>query len=126
VENTLLTRLGVQASGITPGATPEEVLALLEDGEIDLWATGDLAGRHQMTTTAVDPNLYEIVYTLGENDFSFIFSRDVPEPLVTAFQYALDVVINQEDAGGISEYERIINRYSGIGSTNDAPDTRGG
>ena len=116
VENTLLTRLGVNASHIITEATPGEVLALLEDGQIDLWATGDLAGRHQMTMTAADPTAYEIVYTLGENDFSFIFSRDVPEPLVTAFQYALDAVINQEDAAGISEYERIINRYSGVGS----------
>jgi len=66
------------------------------------------------------------VYTLSENDFFCIFSRDVPAPLVNAFQYALDAVRNQEDAGGISEYERIIHRHSGVGSTNDAPDTRVG
>lgn len=126
VENTLLTSQGVQVSGITPGATPAELLRLLDEGEIDLWATGDLAGRHQMAMTAADPNAYEIVYSLSENDFFFIFSRDVPAPLVNAFQYALDAVRNQEDARGISEYERIINRYSGIGSPNDAPDTRVG
>jgi len=48
----------------------------------------------------VNPDAYEIVHTLSENDFYFIFSRDVPEDLVSAFSDAIETVKNQEDAQG--------------------------
>ncbi len=48
IENDLLTSQGVNASQIVNGQTPEDLLRMLEEGQIDLWATGDLAGRHQM------------------------------------------------------------------------------
>ena len=114
VENTLLADQGVEASGIVTAATPREVLALLESGDIDLWATGNLAGRHQMVRSAADPDAFGIVYTLSENEFYFIFSRDIPEPLVSAFQYALDAVLTRKDAQGVTGYERILDRHLGI------------
>jgi polar amino acid transport system substrate-binding protein len=117
IENDLLIDQGVNSSHLVSGQTPADLLRMLEEGQIDLWATGDLAGRHQMLKTAADPNAYEIVYTLSENDFYFIFSKDVPDTLVRAFQYSLDTVRNQKDAHGISEYERIIYRYLGVGCT---------
>ncbi|MDD4454384.1 MAG: transporter substrate-binding domain-containing protein [Candidatus Methanomethylophilaceae archaeon] len=115
IENDLLTGLGVNASRLVPGQTPEDLLWMLEEGQIDLWATGDLAGRHQMLRSGVDPDAYEIVYTLSENNFYYIFSKDVPDTLVNAFQQALDLVRNQKDEQGVSEYERIIYRYLGVG-----------
>ncbi|MDV2480849.1 transporter substrate-binding domain-containing protein [Methanoculleus sp. Wushi-C6] len=117
IENDLLLGQGVNASRLVSGETPADLLRMLEEREIDLWATGDLAGRHQMLQTATDPDAYEIVYTLSENDFYFIFSRDVPETLVRAFDQALGVVRNQKDEQGISEYERIIYRHLGVGCT---------
>ncbi|MDD1710194.1 MAG: transporter substrate-binding domain-containing protein [Methanoregulaceae archaeon] len=113
IENTLLANLGVNASRIVNAPAPEDLLRMLETGEIDLWATGDLAGRHQMMKTAEDPNTFEIVYTLSTNDFYFVFSKDVPEVLVKAFSQALTNVRLQRDAQGISEYERIIYHYLG-------------
>ena len=115
VENSLLADRGVNESKVAHGGTPEDLLRMLEGGEIDLWATGDLAGRHQMLTTAGDPNAYEIVCTLSENDFYFIFSRDVPDTLVNAFRHALGAVRSRKDAQGVSDYERIIYRYLGVG-----------
>ena len=115
IENNLLTIQGVNESQIVNGKTPEELLRMLEEGQIDLWATGDLAGRHQMLQTAADPNAYEIVYTLSENDLYYIFSKDVPDALVSAFQQALENVRNQKDAQGVSDYERIIYRNLGVG-----------
>ena len=117
IENDLLVSQGVNSSQLVSGQTPADLLLMLEEGQIDLWATGDLAGRHQMLKTALDPNAYEIVYTLSENDFYFIFSRDVPDTLVRAFQYSLDAVRKQRDAQGVSEYERLIYRYLGVGCT---------
>lgn len=115
IENDLLTSQGVNASHIINGQTPEDLLRMMEEGQIDMWATGDLAGRHQMLQTAADPNAYEIVYTLSENDFYYVFSKDVPDMLVSAFQQALDAVQKQKDPQGVSEYERIIYRNLGVG-----------
>jgi len=117
VENALLVGQGVNASQLVPAQTLEELLRMLEAGEIDLWAMGELPGRHLMLTTAADPNAYEIVYTLSENDLYYVFSRDVPDTLVSAFQYSLDTVRDQMDMYGISDYERIIYRYLGVGCT---------
>ncbi|AKB46695.1 hypothetical protein MSKOL_0918 [Methanosarcina sp. Kolksee] len=115
IENNLLTSQGVTASQIVNGKTPEDLLRMLEESQIDLWATGDLAGRNQMLQTAADPNAYEIVYTLSENDLYYIFSKDVPDTLVSAFQQTLENVRNQKDAQGVSDYERIIYRNLGAG-----------
>jgi polar amino acid transport system substrate-binding protein len=115
IENTLLTNQGVTADRIVNGPTPMELLRMLEMGQIDLWATGDLAGRHQMLQTAADPNGYEIVYTLSTNDFYFVFSRDISDTAVLGFQQALDNVRNPRDAQGISAYERIMFKYLGVG-----------
>lgn len=114
IENTLLTGRGVEVSHIVNDMLPEDLLRKLEGGEIDLWATGDLTGRYEMIKAGVDPDAYEIVYTLSENDFYFIFSRDVPETLVSAFQQALGTVRKQRDPQGITEYERIMYRYLGV------------
>ncbi len=103
IENDLLIDQGVSRSHLISGRTPEDLLRMMEEGSIDMWATGDLAGQHQILKTAADPNAYEIVYTLSENDFYFIFSRDVPDALVHAFQHSLEAVKNNEDEQGTSD-----------------------
>ena len=115
IENDLLITQGVNASHLVSGMVPDELLRMLEEGKIDMWATGDLTGRYEMRKAGVKPDAYEIVYTLSENDFYYIFSRDVPDTLVSSFQQALGTVRNQKDAQGVSEYERIIYRYVGVG-----------
>jgi len=117
IENDLLASQGVAPEQIVNRKTPEELLRMLEAGQINLWATGDLAGRHQMLQTARNPNAFEIVYTLSENDFYYVFSRDVPDALISAFQQALNAVRNQKDEHGVSDYERVIYRNLGVGCT---------
>lgn len=117
IENDLLISQGVNASHIVNGLAPDELLQMLKGGQIDLWATGDLTGRYEMMNAGVNPDAYEIVYTLSENDFYYIFSRDVPDTLVSSFQHALEMVRNQRNAQGISEYERIIYRNLGVSYT---------
>jgi len=114
IENDLLISQGVNASHIISGPVPDELFQMLKEGQIDLWATGDLNGRYVMKKAGADPDAYEIVYTLAEKDFYFIFSRDVPDKQVDSFQQAIETVQNQKDAQGISEYERIIYRNLGV------------
>lgn len=115
IENDLLASRGVNKSQIVNGQTPEDLLSMLDNGEVDIWATGDLAGRHQMLQTSEDPNAYEIIYTLSENDFYYIFSKDVPDTLVRAFENAIETARSQKDEQGVSDYERIIYRNLGVG-----------
>ena len=117
IENTLLTGQGVNPSHIVNGLVPADLIEMLEEGETDLWATGDITGRYEMMVAGVNPDAYEIVSTLSENDFYFIFSKDVPDELVRAFSQALVMVRNQKDAQGVSEYERIIYRNIGASCT---------
>jgi polar amino acid transport system substrate-binding protein len=117
IENTLLANEGVNASQVTNGLVPADLIRMLEDGRIDLWATGDVTGRYELKVAGANPDEYEIVHTLSENDFYFIFSRDVPRDLVGAFSDAIETVKNQADAQGVSEYERIIYRNIGVGCT---------
>lgn len=117
IENTLLASQGVNASQIVPGPVPGDLIRMLEEGRIDLFATGDITGRYEMKAAGANPDAYEIVYTLSENDFYFIFSKDVPDTIVRAFRQALVTVRNQKDTMGISEYERIIYRNMGVGCT---------
>jgi polar amino acid transport system substrate-binding protein len=115
IENTLLTSQGVDSSHIVNGLVPADLIRMLEQGEIDLWATGDITGRYELQAAGSNPDAYEIVYTLSENDFYFIFSKDVSDELIRAFSQALVAVRNQKDTQGISEYERIIYRNVGVG-----------
>jgi polar amino acid transport system substrate-binding protein len=115
VENDLLLAQGVTPSHIIPGATPEELLRMLEKGEIDLWAYGELGGRYLMLQKASDPNAYEVVYALSETDLYYLFSKDIPDLTVDTFGQALGTVRNQKDSQGVSDYERIIYHYLGVG-----------
>jgi polar amino acid transport system substrate-binding protein len=115
-----LLALGVSESQLVSGGNASALAGMLEAGEIDLWATGDLAGRHQVLKSASDPDAYEPVFTLAEDDLYFVFDRDVPEPLVAAFQRALERVQNAKDARGVSAYEEIAYRNLGVGCARPA------
>ncbi|HWQ66598.1 MAG TPA: transporter substrate-binding domain-containing protein [Methanospirillum sp.] len=100
IENTLLTNIGVNASQIVTGMVPDDLIRMLEEGQIDLWATGDITGRYEMEQVGINPDEYEIVHTMGENDFYFIFSKDVPDTLIRTFNQALETVRKQKDSSG--------------------------
>ncbi len=115
VEGDLLIGQGVDASHIVSASTPSELVGMLASGQIDLWATGDLTGRYEMQKAGLNPNDYESVYVLSQDDFYFAFGKDVPDTMVGAFQHSLDFVRTQKDVHGVSEYERIVYKYLGAG-----------
>lgn len=115
IEYNLLTGQGVDASNIVVASTPTELLRMLHDGEIDLWATGEFTGHYEINKAGYNTKDYEVAYNLGEKELYYIFSKDVPDLVVDAFQHALETVRSQKDAQGFSEYERIIYRNLGVG-----------
>ncbi len=54
---------------------------------------------------------------LSENDFYFIFSKEIPDALVRAFQHSLEAIRKERNESGISQYEQIIYKYLGVGCT---------
>ncbi len=115
IEYDMLTKQGVNQANIVVADTPADLLGMLNDDQIDLWATGEFTGHYEINKASLDPKDFSVVYSLGEMEFYFIFSKDVPELVVNAFQHALQSVRNQKDAQGFSEYERIIYRNIGVG-----------
>jgi polar amino acid transport system substrate-binding protein len=110
----LLLAQGVAEEQLVLGDTAEELITMLERGEIELWATGELPGRYLIKKHATQPDEIESIYTLHTNEYYFAFSRDTPESLVTAFQQALEDIRLEKDAQGVSEYERILYRYLNV------------
>ena len=101
IENDLLTSQGVNESQIVNGQTPEaSPSGCWKRARSTCGQRGILPGGIRCYRRAADPNAYEIVYTLSENDFYYIFSKDVPDTLVSAFEQALDTVRNQKDRTG--------------------------
>lgn len=120
IEYDLLVDQKVEAQKIVVASTPAELLEMLKEGQIDLWATGEFTGHYEINKAGLDIKDFDAVYTLGEKEFYFIFSPDVPDLLVDAFGHALEAVRNQKDAQGFSEYEKIIYRNLGVGYAKQA------
>ncbi|HSV49062.1 MAG TPA: transporter substrate-binding domain-containing protein [Candidatus Acidoferrales bacterium] len=115
IEYDMLINQGVDSSNVVLASTPAELLQMLHNGEIDLWATGEFTGHYEINKAGLDTKDFQVVYSLGEMEFYFIFSKDVPDLVVDAFGHALQSVRNQKDAQGFSEYERIIYRNLDVG-----------
>jgi polar amino acid transport system substrate-binding protein len=115
IEYNMLTSQGVEESNLVVASTPTELLGMLHNGEIDLWATAEYVGHYEMNKAGYSTRDYDVVYNIGEEGLYFVFSKDVPDLVVDAFQHALETVRNQKDAQGFSEYERIIYRNIGVG-----------
>lgn len=113
IENTLLTDIGIDPARITGGLVPDDLIGMLIDGSIDIWATGDSTGWYAMKKAGIDPKKYEIVYTLREDDFYFIFTRDVPESLIQTFNQTLAQFLSQKNESGVTEYEKIMSKNLG-------------
>ncbi|MBN1762492.1 MAG: transporter substrate-binding domain-containing protein [Methanomicrobia archaeon] len=110
----ILLGLGVEHDQLVLGETAAVFIDALEQGEIDLWATGKLSGNYLIHEHATRPEEFESVYVIHTNEYYYAFSRDTPDSLVAAFQQALEAIPEEKDAQGISEYERILYKYIGV------------
>ncbi len=84
----------------------------LASGEIDLFADSVEPGQTELNGTVANPGRFQKVYTIGGSELYYAFNRNVSPALVRAFQHGLDAVKSQKDAGGVSDYERILDRYT--------------
>ena len=103
--------IGVNQSQIVSESNVSTIITGLDNGEIDLWACPEDAGRYFTEQVTGNYYSYTVVYQLETQDIYYAFSKDVPDSVVQSFQQALDTVKQEKDAAGISTYERILGRY---------------
>lgn len=110
-----LQEAGVNQSNLVQETDVRILVALLQSGEIDLLGYQEEAGRYFARQLTGDASSLTVVYRLPALEGYYVFSRDVPESTVQAFQQALDALKSEKAATGFSEYERILYRYLGVG-----------
>ncbi len=101
--------LGYENTTYATGA--EELIQALEAGEIDAWAYAEYPGIRLIGMYAEHPESIIIGYPLTMHEYYVTFNRETPEPLIVAFQQALDRIRSEKDVYGVSRYERILYRY---------------
>lgn len=100
-----LLRLGIKADHFERNSNTQSNLRMLNAGRINFIVSGWEAFVSDAELTGLDPNEFEIVYTVDSSDVSFAFHRDTPNWIIQKFQQALD---NIKDEG---LYDRILKKY---------------
>jgi polar amino acid transport system substrate-binding protein len=109
-----LLEMGVDESQLVQESNVTALAAMLEDGEIDLWAYGEVSARYFAELVTGDASSIEVVYSFPYVSLYYAFSTNVPDATVQSFQQALDAVKTEREPG-YSEYERVLYRYVGAG-----------
>lgn len=122
--NLQLRSLGVDASQIVPSENVPALISAMNERSIDLWCYGETAGRYFTGKVTGDPGYFRVVYELETRDLWYAFHKDTPDETVNAFQSALDTLRLRPDSVGVTEYQRIFYRYSGVSCMDQPPVTR--
>ena len=91
--------------------TSEPIVKMLENGSIDAWAHGDIAGIWLIQQSGANASDYVVAYVLGQTDAYYAFDKETPDYLVQSFQQAVDYIKSSKDKDGVSDYEKIISKY---------------
>ncbi len=118
-----LQALGVDPSNIIAMENVPALISYMNEGGIDMWCYGDMAGRYFMEKVTGNPGYFEIVYTLDSHDLYYAFNKNTPDSVVDSFQAALDALRNKPDNSGVTEYQRIVYKYIGVSCLPDPPVT---
>jgi len=100
-----LLRLGLNVSQFHRNTRTQSNLKMLSLGRLDMIVSGWEAFVSDATKTGLDPNDYELVYTVDVSDVSIAFHRKTPDWIIDKFQQAFD------DMKTEGVYERVFERY---------------
>ena len=87
------------------------IIEMLQNGSIDAWAYGDVAGIWLIQKAGANPNDFRAAYELGQTYYYYAFNRSVPDFTVQSFQEAIDYIKTNKDGNGVSDYDRILAKY---------------
>ncbi len=100
-----LLRLGVNADNFERNSNSHSNLRMLYAGRIDFIVSGWEAFMSDAKLIGLDPDEFEIVYTVDSSDVSIAFHRNTPDWIIQKFQQALDSIKNE----GL--YDLILKKY---------------
>jgi polar amino acid transport system substrate-binding protein len=110
----MLLNKGMEKDILVLEMTPTPLIEMLQNESIDAWAFGDIAGIWLIQGSGLNSSDYTTAYVLGQTDYYYAFNKDIPDSLVQSFQQALDYIKKNKDKDGVSDYERILSRYSPV------------
>jgi polar amino acid transport system substrate-binding protein len=102
---------GVKRANLHLEVSSEPIAEMLENGSLDAWAHGDMAGLWLIQQSGRNASDYEVAYVLGQPDAYYAFNIETPDSLVQSFQQAIDYIKSSKDKDGVSDYEKILSKY---------------
>jgi polar amino acid transport system substrate-binding protein len=105
---------GARKEDLVEESTSKPIIEMLQNDSIDAWVYSEIAGKWLIQDSGANASDYRAAYVLGKIDAYYAFNKETPDSLVQSFQQALDYIKNNKDSSGVSDYERILSRYSHV------------
>lgn len=106
-----LTDIGISSDVIITDPDPVVLFGKLRDGEVDLVASGDVAGEYFLDKMNERPGFYKIVYRLDSTPLYFAFNNKTSTEVVEEFEQAFENINNPGQNGEGSIYDSIISSW---------------
>lgn len=103
---------GVSENSLDRISDPVLNIKKLEAGRIDMFAFNVPTTRYLMIDMGINPNDYEVVYTLKQTALYFAFHKDTDPDLIARLNAALQE-FHAADANGKSAVDKLIETYLG-------------
>lgn len=105
-----LLELGIPRDSMQEASYVVVLAEQLMKKRIDILVYSQRAANWWARQAGVDPELFEVVYVVKEGEVYFAFNRETDPQVAEKLQQGLDR-LKQPDATGISQYQKILNRY---------------
>jgi polar amino acid transport system substrate-binding protein len=106
IAETHLINAGIEEDSLDRVASTGPNIKKLNLGRIDLWGYGVNVAMWELKAYGLNPEDYELVYTLDDSrELFFAFNKDIPDSVIHELQTALDTI----KADG--EYQKILDNY---------------
>lgn len=107
----MLSDNGIKEEDLIIENTSTPIIDMLENGSLDAWAHGEIAGLWLIQQSGNNASDFSKPYVLGLTDAYYGFNKETPDSIVQSFQQALDYLKSNNDANGISDYDKTLYRY---------------
>jgi len=107
----LLLELGVPRESMQERNSAAILAKSLKKGRIDLWAYEENVARWWLEKSGYDQEDFEVVYQLQEGELYYAFNRHIDTVLINKLQRALNIIKENVGQNGLTEYQKIVNKY---------------
>lgn len=107
----MLQDIGMKKEDLVLETTSRPIIEMLQNGSIDAWAYGDVAGIWLIRESGANSSDFKVAYEFGQTDYYYAFNKEVPDSWVQSFQEAIDYIRMNKNDNGVSDYEKILANY---------------